>query len=177
MGKKWRALRKLVAAIWQRSTLSPSHLLMTMPSLISMMPRLMPCSSSPVPATCISRKKSTMEWQAVSDCPTPTVSTNILSKPAASQRMMVSRVLRATPPRLPADGLGRINELGCWASFSMRVLSPRMLPLVRSDEGSMASTASLPPYSRSTCMPNSSMLVDLPAPGTPLMPTRMLLPL
>ena len=177
MGKKWRALRKLVAAMWHLSTLSPSHLLMTMPSQISMMPRLIPCRSSPVPASWISRKKSTIEWQAVSLCPTPTVSTKILSKPAASHRMMVSRVLRATPPREPAVGLGRMKESGWTDNFSMRVLSPRIDPLERSDEGSMASTASRPPFSLSTWMPNSSMLVDLPAPGTPLMPTRMLLPL
>ncbi len=137
----------------------------------------MPCNSSPVPASWMSRKKSTMEWQAVSLWPTPTVSTKILSKPAASQRMMVSRVLRATPPSDPAVGLGRMNEAGCTASFSMRVLSPRMLPLERSLLGSMASTANLPPFSFSTCMPKASMEVDLPAPGTPLIPTRMLLPL
>ena len=39
----------------------------------------MPCSSSPVPANWISRKKSTIECTAVSLCPTPTVSTKILS--------------------------------------------------------------------------------------------------
>ena len=61
----------------------------------------------------MSRKKSTIEWQAVSLCPTPTVSTKILSNPAASHSMMVSRVLRATPPSEPAVGLGRMNESGC----------------------------------------------------------------
>ena len=90
---------------------------------------------------------------------------------------MVSRVLRATPPKEPAVGLGRIKESGCTESFSMRVLSPRMEPLERSDDGSIANTASFPPFSRSTCTPNSSMLVDLPAPGTPLIPTRILFPL
>ena len=160
-----------MAAKWQRSTFSPSHLLITIPSLISMMPRLMPCSSSPVPANCMSRKKSTMEWHAVSLCPTPTVSTKIWLYPAASQRIIDSRVLRATPPSEPAVGLGRMNDFGCCDSFSMRVLSPRMLPLERSELGSMASTASLPPHLSSTCIPNSSMDVDLPAPGTPLMPT------
>lgn len=40
---------------------------------------MMPCSSSPVPASWMRRKKSTIEWQAVSLCPTPTVSTKILS--------------------------------------------------------------------------------------------------
>ena len=140
-----------------------------------MMPRFMPWSSSPVPASCMSRKKSTMEWTAVSLCPTPTVSTNILSKPAASQSTMVSRVLRATPPSEPAAGLGRMNALGCTARRSMRVLSPSMLPLVRSELGSMASTASLPPSLR-TWSPNASILVLLPAPGTPVIPMRSALP-
>ena len=155
--------------------LSPSALFIIMPSAISMMPRLMPCSSSPVPANWMSRKKSTIEWTAVSLCPTPTVSTNILSNPAASHNTMVSRVLRATPPSDPADGLGRMKALGCTARRSMRVLSPRMLPLVRSELGSMARTASLPPSLR-TCRPKASMLVLLPAPGTPLIPMRTELP-
>ena len=43
------------------SILLPSALLITMPSAISMIPLLMPCSSSPVPASCISKKKSTIE--------------------------------------------------------------------------------------------------------------------
>lgn len=50
----------------------------------------------------------------------------ILSNPAASQRIIVSRVLRATPPNEPADGLGRINDLGCTESCSIRVLSPNV---------------------------------------------------
>lgn len=44
------------------------------------------------------QKKSTIECTAVSLCPTPTVSTKIVSNPAASHKMMVSRVFRATPP-------------------------------------------------------------------------------
>ncbi len=83
--------------------------------------------------------------------------------------------MRATPPSDPAEGLGRMNALGCCESFSMRVLSPRIEPLVRSLEGSIASTASLPP-SLSTCRPNTSILVLLPAPGTPVMPMRRELP-
>ena len=75
-----------------------------MPSTISMMPRFMPCSSSPAPASISSRKKSVMDRTAVSDCPTPTVSTRTLRNPAASHSRMVSRVRRATPPRWPRDG-------------------------------------------------------------------------
>ena len=59
----------------------------------------------------------------------------------------------------------------------MRVLSPSMLPFDRSELGSMANTASLPPCSPSTWTPNWSIDVDLPAPGTPLMPTLTDLPL
>ncbi len=45
---------------------------------------------------------------ATSDCPTPTVSTRITSKPAASSSTMVSRVALATPPRVPEVGDGRM---------------------------------------------------------------------
>ena len=81
----------------------------------------------------------------------------------------------STFDRLPAVGEGRMNDFGCTASFSMRVLSPKIEPLLRSLLGSMASTASLPPR-LSTCMPNTSIDVDLPAPGTPVMPMRLLAP-
>ena len=151
--------------------LLPSALLMTIPSAISMMPLLIPCSSSPVPANWISRKKSTIECTAVSDCPTPTVSTKILLYPAASQSTIVSRVFRATPPNEPADGEGRIKALGCIDSFSIRVLSPNMLPFERSLLGSIANTANFPPRF-STCNPKVSIDVLLPAPGTPVIPTR-----
>ena len=56
-------------------------------------------------------------------------------------------------------------------SSSMRVLSPRMLPLVTVLLGSTASTATLCPRSQSH-VPSASMNVLLPAPGTPVMPTR-----
>ena len=49
-----------------------------------------------------------MSATTVSDWPTPTVSTMITSKPAASHSSMASRVLRATPPSVPPEGEGRI---------------------------------------------------------------------
>ena len=51
----------------------------------------------------------------------------------------------------------------------MRVLSPRMLPPVRFELGSMASTATRWPAAV-RCVPRASMNVDLPTPGTPVMP-------
>ena len=170
-GKRCRAFLNCAAARFALSILSPSALLIMIPSAISMIPRLIPCSSSPVPASWISRKKSTIECTAVSLCPTPTVSTNTVSKPAASHKTIVSRVLRATPPSEPADGEGRMNASFSRDKASIRVLSPRILPLERSLLGSMASTANLRP-SLIRCMPKTSMEVLFPAPGTPVIPIR-----
>ena len=55
------------------------------------------------------------------------------SKPAASHSTIVSRVLRATPPRDPAEGEGRMKMSGLDDMLSMRVLSPRIEPPLRSD--------------------------------------------
>ena len=114
---------------------------------------------------------STIECTAVSDCPTPTVSMKMTSKPAASHSTIVSRVLRATPPRDPAEGEGRMKMSGLDDMLSMRVLSPRIEPPLRSELGSMASTARRW-CSDTTMLPTASMNVDLPAPGTPVMPMR-----
>ncbi len=152
--------------------LSPSALLIAIPSIISMMPRLMPCSSSPAPASINNKKKSDIERTAVSDCPTPTVSINTLRKPAASHNRIVSRVRRATPPRCPPDGEGRMNACGSADKCSIRVLSPRMLPPEIGLDGSTVRTARRSPRSWITCIPSASMKVLLPTPGTPVMPTR-----
>ena len=58
----------------------------------------------------------------------------------------------------------------------MRVLSPRIEPPVRLEDGSTASTATRCP-SEVSMVPNASMNVDLPTPGTPLTPIRRALPL
>ena len=140
-----------------------------------MMPFLIPCNSSPAPAIISSRKKSTIERTVVSLWPTPTVSTRITSKPAASQTRMVSRLLRATPPRVPPEGEGRMKARRSRDSNSIRVLSPRMLPRVTVLLGSTASTATLWPCAH-RCRPSASIKVLLPPPGTPVMPTRIELP-
>ena len=142
-----------------------------MPSAISMIPRLIPCNSSPVPASWIKRKKSTMEWTAVSLCPTPTVSTKTVSNPAASHKIIVSRVLRATPPNEPADGEGRMKAFFSLDRASILVLSPNILPFERSLLGSIANTANLWPCFNK-CIPKESIEVLFPAPGTPVIPMR-----
>ena len=54
----------------------------------------------------------------------------------------------------------------------MRVLSPRIDPPLRRLDGSTASTATRWPAAV-RWPPSSSMNVDLPAPGVPVMPRRM----
>jgi hypothetical protein len=76
------------------------------------------------------RKKSVRSATAVSDWPTPTVSTSTTSKPAASHSSIVSRVFAATPPSVPEEGEGRMKAFGSAASRAMRVLSPRIAPPV-----------------------------------------------
>lgn len=74
--------------------------------------------------------------------------------------------LRATPPSDPAEGEGRMKTLGLDEMLSMRVLSPRIEPPLRSELGSMASTASLC-LSEVTILPTASMKVDFRLPGRP----------
>src|SRR6202042_3596382 len=92
--------------------------------------------------------------------------------PAAAMTTGYALVARATPPSVPAVGDGRTNAAGSVASLVMRVLSPRMLPPLRVEDGSTASTATRCPWSISW-PPRASMKVDLPTPGTPVMPTRL----
>ena len=99
----------------------------------------------------------------------------IVSNPAASHRTIVSLVFLATPPNDPADGLGRIKALFSVDNSFMRVLSPNIDPRERSDDGSMANTAKRLPILHSS-VPKASIKVDLPAPGTPVMPSRIELP-
>ena len=158
-----------------RCLLSPSALLTSIASAVSITPFFMPCRSSPAPAMVITKKKSTIALTEVSFWPTPTVSTNMVSKPAASQSSMVSLLFLVTPPSVPPEGDGLIKASGRLASFSILVLSPSMLPLDMALVGSTASTATLLPLSQSM-LPKHSINVLLPAPGTPVMPTRTELP-
>jgi hypothetical protein len=68
----------------------------------------MPCNSSPAPDI-LTTEKNQPYCEQLFLWPTPTVSIIIISKPAASQSVMVSRVLRATPPNVSPEADGRIN--------------------------------------------------------------------
>ena len=140
------------------------------------MPRFTPCSSSPAPGASSSTNTSTMPATATSDWPTPTVSTSTTSKPAASHTSIASRVRRATPPSVPPDGDGRMN-----ASRPARqllharlVAEDRTAARARSTGRPRAPPPRCPASTR--CRPSASMNVDFPAPGAPLMPTRVAAP-
>ena len=83
-----------------------------------------------------------------------------------------SRVARATPPRCRPEGDGRTKAPSRLLRSDIRVRSPRIDPPVRRELGSTATTPTCSPASTSRD-PRALMKVDLPAPGTPLMPTRI----
>src|SRR6056297_1365340 len=87
--------------------------------------------------------------------------------------MMLSRVFCATPPKEVPEGEGRIKAFGSLAKVSIRVLSPKILPLLRELVGSTAKTATLFPWSVKV-LPNVSIKELLPTPGTPVIPKRIL---
>ncbi len=100
---------------WSRS--APSALLIRIRSASSMMPRLMPCNSSPEAGGSTSTNISTISATVVSAWPAPTVSTSTVSNPAASHTRIASRVRRATPPvSAPAED-GRMNAAVDAAEF------------------------------------------------------------
>ena len=107
---------------------------------------------------------------AVSDWPTPTVSTMTTSKPAASHSSIVSRVSRGDAAERAGAGGGADEgvRLGCEAasSASCRRGSSRRCA---GDEGSTASTATRWPRPVSI-EPSASISVDLPTPGAPVIP-------
>lgn len=92
------------------------------------------------------------------------------SWPECSQRSCTSLVFKATPPKIPLVGVGLTKALSSRQSSSIRVLSPRMEPPVRSELGSIARTASFRFYSLTMCRPSFSIKLLLPAPGAPHIP-------
>ena len=81
--------------------------------------------------------------------------------------------LQARQRALPAYEL--VSESGDDHAKMFRVACALAEPPVRAEDGSTASTATLWPCSIRN-MPSASIVVDLPTPGEPVMPTRMALP-
>ena len=88
---------------------------------------------------------------------------------------MVSRVLAATPPSVPEDGEGRTKALRIDGE-------PRHARLVAEDRAAGAGRGRIDRQHGDLValavrkVPSASMVVDLPAPGAPVMPSRTALP-
>jgi hypothetical protein len=82
--------KKLFLETLAFSKFPPSALVTKIASANSIIPLFIPCNSSPAPASTRSKKKSTRCLTWVSDCPTPTVSKRITSKPAFSHSKIES---------------------------------------------------------------------------------------
>ena len=82
---------------------------------------------------------------------------------------MVSRVFLATPPSDLPEGEGRIKAFLFFTKSSIRVLSPKILPLVNELLGSTARTATFL-LRLVKCVPKASINVLFPTPGTPVIP-------
>ena len=104
---------------------------------------------------------STMLATVTSDCPTPTVSTqHHVVAGGLDQHDRLPRRLGDTTER--AGRRGRSDMASGWAaSRPMRVLSPRIDPPVRVDDGSTASTATRCPC-EIRYIPSVSIVVDFP---------------
>ena len=96
----------------------------------------------------------------------------MVSKPAASQRIILSRVFCATPPKEVPEGEGLIKAFLSVTNCSIRVLSPKIDPLFTELLGSTAKIATFFPW-LVNCLPKASINVLLPTPGTPVIPIRM----
>ena len=149
---------------------SRSDLLMANTSPISRIPALIAWMSSPMPGISTTMVVSAARTISTSDCPTPTVSTKMMSLPNASMTFTASAVLCERPPRLPRVPMLRIKTPSSSVRSFMRMRSPRMAP---PEKGLVGSTAMMP-----TVFPRLryslailSVMVLLPAPGGPVMPS------
>ncbi len=156
----------------RRPASSPSALLITTRSASSMMPRLMPCSSSPPPGASSTRSSR--------PCPRPRSRSG--RRPRSRSRHARSpRPRRRAPPRgcavrrrpaWPPAGEGRMNACG-------RLGQPLHAGLVAEDRAARCAGSRGRPRGPRSCgprrsrgAPKASMKVDLPAPGVPEMPSR-----
>ena len=104
-----------------------------------------------------------------SSCPEPTVSIKMTSNSANSHKFMLHNVSKSIAEFLFFDGEGLTKAFLLLFNKCILILSPRILPLVFSLDGSIANTATL--YSFEVkYFPKESMNVLFPTPGIPVTP-------
>ena len=167
------SISRISAAVCAASGRSP--LLTARMSAISSVPALIAWTSSPSPGGQTTTRVSASATIAVSDWPVPTVSTITRSKPQASKQSTAARVARERPPSSPRAENERMKTFVCAAFAPMRMRSPSTAPPLIGLDGSMATTAIVWPCA-SQRPSSASTSVDLPLPGTPVMPTTQARP-
>src|SRR5689334_3606166 len=93
----------------------------------------------------------------------------MMSNPPASRISAAARVALASPPVAPRVAMLRMKTPGSSTRSVIRMRSPRIAPPENGLDGSIAITPTRRPSARIAC---TSLLtnVDLPLPGTPVMP-------
>ncbi|MCZ7562470.1 MAG: hypothetical protein M5U08_00610 [Burkholderiales bacterium] len=86
------------------------------------------CTSSPRPGGQTTIRVSATRTISTSDCPAPTVSTMMVSKPAASSTSTMRLVARDSPPRCPREATERTKTFSWPPCSAMRTRSPSTAP-------------------------------------------------
>ena len=146
-----------------------------MMSGISITPALSAWIESPEPGISTSTIESAWSITSTSAWPTPTVSRNTSSLPAASISSAACSAASASPPSAPRVAIERMNTPGSRKCSDSRIRSPSSAPPRNGELGSIDSTATVRSRSRWRRI-SAPISVDLPAPGGPVKPTTEALP-
>ena len=152
-----------------------SALLITITSGISITPAFSAWIESPEPGISTSTIVSAWSMMSISAWPTPTVSTNTSSRPAASSSSAACSAASDRPPSAPRLAIERMNTPWSRKCSVRRMRSPSSAPCVNGEDGSIDSTPTLRPASRRDFV-SAPISVDLPTPGGPVKPTTAALP-
>ena len=139
---------------------------MTMMSGISITPAFSAWIESPEPGISTSTIVSAWSMMSISAWPTPTVSTNTSSRPAASSSSAACNAASESPPSAPRLAIERMNTPGSRKCSPRRMRSPSSAPCVNGEDGSIDSTPTVRPTSRRAFV-SAPISVDLPTPGGP----------
>ena len=146
-----------------------SNLLMATASAKSSMSIFSSCEAAPNSGVITYRLVSTNGTIAASPWPMPEVSTMTRSKPDSLQAATTSG--SAADSSLPVSRVASERMYTRRSSMAfMRMRSPSSAPPEKGDEGSTAMTATFSPFAR-RARTSASVVVDLPTPGAPVMPT------
>ncbi len=142
-----------------------------MTSGISITPALSAWIESPEPGISTSTTVSAWSITSTSAWPTPTVSRNTSSLPAASISSAVCSAASASPPSAPRVAIERMNTPGSRKCSDSRIRSPSSAPPRNGELGSIDSTATVAVLRAALASTSAPISVDLPAPGGPVKPT------